>query len=196
MNYLNHLLFVWLNALEYPRTALLSSLTFVLEHVVWIISALIGIGVLRDVRTRKILLETIASGLAGLFIHQNIRLISQQLPSAVAEIGHTLLSPASAVPSSGEYLTLLWTIFFSFLIRHRPRLTGIVLALLGLPVAWARLHFGVHFPLGLLGAVLMVWLSAWLIFREARFQELVACRSGSLIANPSRVEAGTNLWFG
>jgi undecaprenyl-diphosphatase len=44
-----------------------------------------------------------------------------------------------------------------------------VLALLGLPVAWARIYLGVHFPLDMAGAALVTALSAWLAFREVRW---------------------------
>ena len=43
------------------------------------------------------------------------------------------------------------------------------LALLGLPMAWARIYLGVHFPLDMVGAALVAVLSAWLCFREERW---------------------------
>ena len=46
-------------------------------------------------------------------------------------------------------------------------MAGLALALLGLPVAWARIYLGVHFPLDMVGAALIAGLSAWLAFRQA-----------------------------
>ena len=50
-----------------------------------------------------------------------------------------------------------------------PRVAGITLALLGLPMAWARIYLGVHFPLDMVGAALVAALSAWLALREVRW---------------------------
>lgn len=52
--------------------------------------------------------------------------------------------------------------------HRRPRWAGLLLAVLGLPVAWARIYLGVHFPLDMLGAAIAAALSAWLCLREER----------------------------
>ena len=81
-------------------------------------------------------------------------------------LGHTLISHAADSSFPSDHLTLLWAVAFSFLMHRSPRLAGIALALLGLPVAWARIYLGVHFPLDVVGAALVAVLSAWLAFRE------------------------------
>lgn len=43
------------------------------------------------------------------------------------------------------------------------------MALLGAPIAWARIYLGVHFPLDMLGAAVVAAFSAWLALREARW---------------------------
>ncbi len=48
-------------------------------------------------------------------------------------------------------------------------LAGALLALLGLPMAWARIYLGVHFPLDMVGAALVAGLSAYLCLREERW---------------------------
>jgi len=42
------------------------------------------------------------------------------------------------------------------------------LALLGLPIAWARIYLGGHFPLDMAGAALVAMLSSWLALREVQ----------------------------
>ena len=49
------------------------------------------------------------------------------------------------------------------------RISGDGLALLGLPVAWARIYLGVHFPMDMVGAASVAALSAWLCLREERW---------------------------
>lgn len=42
------------------------------------------------------------------------------------------------------------------------------MALFGIPIAWARIYQGVHFPLDMLGAAMVATLSAWLALQGAR----------------------------
>ncbi|MBS0370576.1 MAG: undecaprenyl-diphosphatase [Proteobacteria bacterium] len=166
----NHALFLWLNAPEHPHALLLAVATFFAEYAIWVVPALIGIGWLRgSEHTRKVLLEATASGLAGLLINQIIGLIWPHPRPFMIGLGHTFMPHAADSSFPSDHLTLLWAVAFSFLMHRRPRLAGMTLAVLGLPVAWARIYLGVHFPLDMLGAALVAALSAWLAFREVRF---------------------------
>lgn len=169
MQNLNQTLFLWLNAPEQPHTLLLSIAIFFANYAIWVVPALIGIGWLRSSEhTRKILLEATASGLAGLLINQIIGLIWQHPRPFMIGLGHTFMPHAADSSFPSDHLTLLWAVAFSFLMHRKPRLAGMMLAVLGLPVAWARIYLGVHFPLDMFGAALVAALSAWLAFREAR----------------------------
>lgn len=52
---------------------------------------------------------------------------------------------------------------------RRLRMVGTTLALLGLPVACARIYLGVHFPFDMLGAAVVAVLSAWLAMCSTRW---------------------------
>jgi len=165
----NYALFLWLNAPENPNTLLLAVAGFFAEYAIWVIPVLIGIGWLRgNEHTRKILLEATAAGLAGLLINQLIGLVWQHPRPFMIGLGHTFMPHAADSSFPSDHLTLLWAVAFSFLMHRRPRLAGMMLAVLGLPMAWARIYLGVHFPLDMLGAALVAALSAWLAFREVR----------------------------
>ena len=169
MEDLNHALFLWLNAPEHPSTLLLAIATFFAEYAIWTLPAIIGIGWLRgSEHTRKVLLEATASGLAGLLINQIIGLVWQHPRPFTIGLGHTLIPHAADSSFPSDHLTLMWAVAFSFLMHRSPRLAGMALAFLGLPVAWARIYLGVHFPLDMVGAALVAALSAWLTFREVR----------------------------
>lgn len=169
MEDLNHALFLWLNAPEHPNSLMLASATFLAEYVIWVVPVLIGIGWLRgSERTRKVLLEATASGLAGLLINQIIGLIWLHPRPFMMGLGHTFISHVADSSFPSDHLTLLWAVAFSLLMHRSPRTAGMALALLGLPVAWARIYLGVHFPLDMIGAALVSALSAWLAFREVR----------------------------
>lgn len=169
MEDLNHALFLWLNAPEHPNSLMLAFATFLAEYAIWAVPVLIGMGWLRGgERTRKVLLEATASGLAGLLINQVIGLIWLHPRPFMMGLGHSFIAHVADSSFPSDHLTLLWAVAFSFLMHRSPRMAGIALALLGLPVAWARIYLGVHFPLDMLGAALVAALSAWLAFREVR----------------------------
>lgn len=48
------------------------------------------------------------------------------------------------------------------MMRQQTRLIGILLGILGIPVAWSRIYLGVHFPMDMVGAALVGVASAWL----------------------------------
>lgn len=169
MENLNHALFLWLNAPEHPSTLLLAVATIFAEYAIWVLPAIIGYGWLRrSEHARKVLLEATASGLAGLLINQIIGLVSQHPRPFMIGLGHTLIPHAADSSFPSDHLTLLWAVAFSLLMHSSSRVAGMALTLLGLPVAWARIYLGVHFPLDMLGAALVGVLSTWLAFRGVR----------------------------
>ena len=84
-------------------------------------------------------------------------------------LGNTLIPHVADSSFPSDHLTLLWAVALSFLMHQRPRFAGVFLALLGLPMAWARIYLGVHFLLDMLGAALVAGISAWLCFREEKW---------------------------
>lgn len=71
--------------------------------------------------------------------------------------------PDASFPS--DHLTLWWTVAFTFLADRRLRRWATALALLGLPMAWARIYLGVHFPLDMAGALIVAVCAAALSWR-------------------------------
>ncbi|MDE2382868.1 MAG: undecaprenyl-diphosphatase [Xanthomonadaceae bacterium] len=168
MNEFNHALFIWLNAPEHPDAAALVVAAFFADYAIWVIPVLIGFGwLLSGEHTRKVLLEATASGLAGLLFNQIIGLIWQHPRPFMIGLGHTLIHHAADSSFPSDHLTLIWAVAFSILMHRRWNMAGVSLTLLGLPVAWARIYLGVHFPLDMVGAALVAALSAWLTFRNA-----------------------------
>ena len=164
MENLNHALFLWMNVPVNPNTQLLAIATFFAEYVIWVIPVWITVGWLRgSEHTRKVLLEATAAGLAGLLINQIIGWLWQHPRPFMIGLGRTFISHAADSSFPSDHLTLLWSIAFSFLMHRRPRVAGLMLALLGLPVAWARIYLGVHFPFDMIGAALVAALSLSLI---------------------------------
>ncbi len=170
MKEFNEALFLLINASEHPNAALLAIARVFAEYAIWVVPIALAIGWLRgNERTRLIMLEAAASGLAGLLINQVIILFWHHPRPFMIGLGHTYLTHAADSSFPSDHLTLLWAVSFSFLMHRRPRIAGLALTLLGLPIAWARIYLGVHFPLDMVGAALVAGLSAWLLFREERW---------------------------
>ena len=170
MTELNETLFLLLNASAHPDALLLAIAKLFADYVIWLVPLTLVVGWLSGGHTtRKLMLEATASGLAGLLINQAIGLVWQHPRPFMIGLGHQLVPHAADSSFPSDHLTLLWAVAFSFLIHKRPRSAGIVLALLGLPVAWARIYLGVHFPLDMVGAALVAGVSAGLCFREERW---------------------------
>ena len=177
MENLNHALFLLLNAPAQPHALMLSVATFFAEYAIWVIPAFLGISWLYGKpRSRRVLLEAAASGFAGLLINQIIGMLWQHPRPFMIGLGHTFLFHAADSSFPSDHLTLLWSVAFSLLMHRSPRTAGIALSFLGIPLAWARIYLGVHFPLDMLGAALVALLSAWLAFREGRFYLSAAYR--------------------
>lgn len=170
MESLNQTLFLWLNAPEHPGAHALMLATFFAEWFIWAIPLLIGIGWLHGgVSTRKAMLVTAVSGMLSLLINQIIGLAWLHPRPFMVGLGHTLIPHVADSSFPSDHLTLWWAVAFSLALQRGHRIADIGLALLGVPIAWARIYLGVHFPFDMFGAVAVATLSAWLTLREARW---------------------------
>ena len=87
----------------------------------------------------------------------------------VAGVGQAWIAHAATGSFPSNHLTLQWTVAAIFLLDRRTRPWGIAVALLGLPMAWARVYLGLHYPgdmLGSFGMGLLALLVAWMMFRR------------------------------
>lgn len=170
MQELNETLFLLLNAPDNPNAYVLLIARFLAEQMIWLapLSLLAGWMLGRE-KICKLMLEATASGLAGLLMSQVIGLLWNHPRPFALGLGHQLIPHVADASFPSDHLTLMWSISFSFLLHQQPRLAGVVLALLGLPMAWARIYLGVHFPMDMVGAALVAGLCAYLCFREERW---------------------------
>jgi undecaprenyl-diphosphatase len=161
MEHLNHTFFLWLNAPEHASNLVVTTATLLAEWLIWVIPALIGIGWLRGKEdTRKTMLIVTASGLMGLLVNQIIGLVWFHPRPFMIGLGHTLIPHVIDSSFPSDHLTLWWAVSFSLSLQSSMRKVGIGLALLGIPIAWARIYLGVHFPLDMLGAMAVAAVSA------------------------------------
>lgn len=164
MERLNYSLFMLLNAAPGASGIAVDTARFLADGLIWFVPIGLIIGWLRGSSAmRQVLIAATVSGLAGLLINQLIGLVWYHPRPFEAGIGQTLIPHVRDSSFPSDHLTFIWAIAFSLLLREQSRLAGWVLALMGVLVAWARIYLGVHFPLDMLGAVLVALGSAWLI---------------------------------
>lgn len=164
MDQLNRELFLLINAGADHSAIMVYLARLLAEDLIWIVPSGLTVGWLRGSQaTRHALLEAILSGLAGLLINQLIGLVWYHPRPAELGIGLTLMDHVRDSSFPSDHLTLIWAVAFSLLMHNKLRTVGWVLALLGLPVAWARIYLGVHFPFDIVGSAVVALGCAWLI---------------------------------
>ncbi len=167
LEHTNRAVFLLINAASQPGPVMMPLAVFAANGLIWLIPVLLVVGWLGGHQTiRRLALETALAGALGLALAQ---LVSLALPHArpfVMGLGHTWIdhAPDNSMPS--DHLTLLWSVACSFLLNPSARRLGAALWLAGLPVAWARIYLGVHFPLDMVGALLVSLLSAALCMQQ------------------------------
>lgn len=170
MEELNQTIFLMINASAHPHPLMLAVAQCFAEWAIWVIPLLLMLGWLRgSERLRKQMLEAAVSGLTGLLFNQFIGLLWQHPRPVMVGLGHTFLAHSVDSSFPSDHLTLIWAVAFSLLLHQRLRTAGLLLALLGLPVAWARIYLGVHFPLDMVGATLVALVCSQLVRHEGRF---------------------------
>lgn len=82
----------------------------------------------------------------------------------VAGVGHAWITHAATGSFPSDHLTAQWVVAGMLLLDSRTRRWGMAVALLGLPMAWARIYLGVHYPGDMVGAfaiAALATLSVW-----------------------------------
>ncbi|MDB5769207.1 MAG: ybjG [Collimonas fungivorans] len=170
MEELNHSLFLLINASTHPSPFLLHAALACAEWLIFLIPAGLLLGWLRGgEQTRKLMLEAAVCGIVALSASMLIGTLWPHPRPFMIGLGTNFLEHAADSSFPSDHLTLQWSAAFSFLLHRRLRKFGLALSLLGLPMAWARIYLGVHFPLDMLGAVLVAALSAGLCFGCAKW---------------------------
>ena len=170
MEEFNQSLFLLINAPAHPATVVLVLAKLFAQYLILLMPLTLLVGWLRgSERTRKLMLEAAASAVLALLTAQIIGMLWPHPRPFMIGLGHQLIAhrPNSSFPS--DHLTLMWSVGFSLLLHAESRAAGALLTLLGLPIAWARIYLGIHFPLDMAGAALVAVLSAWLCLRQARW---------------------------
>jgi undecaprenyl-diphosphatase len=172
MDYLEHLndtLFLLINARLPADPATVAIAMFFAQYLVWIVPCgLVTAWLSGPEPLRRAAFRAAMTALLAALISLVIGVVWPHPRPFMLGIGTNLLPHAPDASFPSDHLTLWWAISFSLLApaQNQPahaRLiwrTGCVLSLLGLPMAWARIYLGVHYPLDMVGAALVALIGA------------------------------------
>jgi undecaprenyl-diphosphatase len=188
MEHLNQSLFVLLNAAALPSPSM-NVLMFVCANaLIWVMPAMLAIGWLRAPAlsradrpaltaagqwraARNDFVEAALAAAIGLALSQVIGAMWPHPRPFAIGLGHQWIPHADDPSLPSDHATLAFSVACSLLLHARTRLPGIMLALMGIVIGWARVYAGVHFPLdivcgallGYASAVMATWLAPVLV---------------------------------
>jgi undecaprenyl-diphosphatase len=185
MEALNRSLFLLINAPTHPEPVIVALAMLFGEYAIWLVPATLIVCWLRgnDI-VRQRLIEASASALIALLAAQIIGVMYPHPRPFMIGLGHTLIAHGADSSLPSDHLTFLWAVAFSLLMHPEARRAGWVLALLGLPMAWARIYIGVHFPFDIAGAALVSGISAWICGLTGRWFAAPVVRAAMLAYRP------------
>jgi len=159
---LNRTVFLALNATPAtPHWLIVAGVTIANYAILLVPVLLVSLWLAGGDERRALAVHACLVGLLALGINQLIGMAWYHPRPFVAGTGHTFLAhaPDSSFPS--DHATLLSAISLTFLYGGK-RLPGLLAALVGVAVAWARVFVGVHWPLDMVGAVVVAALACML----------------------------------
>lgn len=158
---LNRSLFLWINGPAEPAVAMLLMARFCANLLVLAVPVYLVLAWLRGGEGRRApLLEAVLACTLGFLVSAALGALWPHPRPFMVPLGHALAAHAANASFPSNHLTGIWSVAFSLLLHRKARRAGAWLALLGLPVAWARIYLGIHFPLDMAGAALVAGASA------------------------------------
>ncbi len=161
MDTLNTELFLLLTAPPAPPRPILALAIVLAEWAILAVPLLLLVGWLRAHSDwRKAALESCLAAAIALALAQGAGLLWPHPRPFMTGIAHAWVDHAADASFPSDHLTLLWSVALSLCLHPATRRAGAGLALLGVPVAWARIYIGVHYPADMEGALLIGALGA------------------------------------
>ena len=152
----NQTLFLRVNATGEAPAWLFKLAVFFADELIYVIPALLIIMWLRGGSTRRgLAIKSCLITLLALGLNQGIGLIWQHPRPAMINLGHTWIASAADSSFPSDHMTVFTAVGLTLLLGRATRSGAAILAS-GILVAWARVYLGVHFPLDMVGAVIVV----------------------------------------
>jgi undecaprenyl-diphosphatase len=160
---LNRSLFLWINATPDTPAWLISLATLVARDLITIVPVLIVALWLWGPRSqvgsqRRLVLKTAIALACALTVSWLIGSLYPHPRPFVIGLGHQFLAHDATESYPSNHGTIIFTFAIAFFCWHRAW-SGVVLLAAGLAIAWSRIFLGVHWPMDMLGGLLLGMLS-------------------------------------
>lgn len=160
---INRFLFLWINATPQSPGWLISTATFIARDLIAIVPLLIvalwlwGSKNQLTSQRRLVLKTAIALGYAMSISWCIGNLLPHPRPFVIG-LGHQFLPHAADDSYPSDHGTAIFTFAIAFLCWHRIW-SGILMLVVASAIAWSRIYLGVHWPMDMVGALLVGALS-------------------------------------
>ncbi len=152
---LNHEIFLYINAAPGTPAWLIDTMLFVANDLVYFVPLLlVALWLVGDTAQRSAALRAFAVAILGLAVNQAIGMLWPQPRPFAIGLGHTWSMHVADASFPSDHLTLFAAIGWSLLLDRRLVVGAATLAT-GLVVGWARIYVGLHFPLDMVGSLLV-----------------------------------------
>ena len=138
-----------------------------------VILALAILWIAKGNNTRDVILYGVYAAIIGLVINYIIGLVYFHPRPFMIGLGTQLFQYPAETSFPSDHTTFMVSIALMFLYFKETRVYGIILLILGLIGGFARVFSGVHFPLDILGSIMVSIISTLIIFQfKDRFNPL------------------------
>ena len=158
----NQALFLHINANPTTPVWEIRAAAFMADDLIYLIPlALIALWCWSDEKQRNLALKACLVALVALGINQIIILGWPHPRPFMIGLGHTFIPHAADSSFPSDHGSIFSAVGLTLVFGYARSLTGWTILALGVCVAWARIFLGVHFPLDMLGAVVVACV-AWM----------------------------------
>ncbi|MGF6212618.1 phosphatase PAP2 family protein [Comamonas sp. 4034] len=185
----NHKVFEFIAGGYHPNLLTLTIACFLAKYGGWLAYAgAIGSIWGKSSRSSYIFFAILVSGLAAVAAHSLADYINHPRPFMLG------LSPAYVTHSArgsfpSAHATVLWSLGFIYLLRTNIRWTGGWIIICALMTSWGRVYTGLHFPIDIIGGIILGSIIA-LLFGSMNFiASLLANRFRSTVDAPYKCKS-------
>lgn len=118
----------------------------------------------RKTEVRNLVLFSIYASILGLALNYLISLFYFHPRPFMDKIGILLIKHACDTSFPSDHTTFMLSIAFMFLYFKKTRATGLILSILGLIGGISRIFTGLHYPLDIIGSLLVAIIATSIIF--------------------------------